>query len=334
LLIGSPRQLAKEEVLSDQSTFHCESAEACERIVNSLLGLSPTPTRIEFEREPTLGWLSELYEQEQGPAAVRELEIFLGRASELPYFSSYPTEDQLIKAVEQAYKSEANQALLHLLHAYELYFTSGQLVRSELLHGFAVTAGRELSSLSVVAFCSGCGELCDRGREDCRICGSPVFELRCAVLAEVVTKGIELHVPAEIFVSRQLRDAGFHLLKKTVGKEDYSLSLTFQAFGSKIDVDSVGVGHPACILFVDVTTSRIDQGKAALIRGGLDLLKRFASERDTSLPPVHFVLVSTTHVDLNVDSIASDRAGLSVLSEPDLPSLSNAFRKIPYRLTR
>jgi len=148
-----------------------------------------------------------------------------------------------------------------------------------------------------------------------------------------VIKGIELHVPSELYAAAALESAGYHLVRVEKAGQRYATSLTFDAFGAKVDVDAMGVGHPFCLVLVAVTTSKVDQGRAMSIRGTHGNLESLLHGRVSDLPPVHTVIVSLGGVDVNIDLVAYDRAGLTICTKELLPTLSKELARIPSRLS-
>ncbi len=123
------------------------------------------------------------------------------------------------------------------------------------------------------------------------------------------------------------------MVRASKGGRAFGVSLTFNAFGAKVDIDALGIGHPPCVLLLLVTTSRVDQGKAMGVKGTVDNLKRLLKERYREMPPLHAALVAMGGVDGNLDLLGVERAGMTVLNETTVPTLADHLARIPSRLT-
>jgi len=152
-------------------------------------------------------------------------------------------------------------------------------------------------------------------------------------LSETVHKGLALHVPSELHLAASLEGAGYHLIRVERAGQSFGVSLTFPAFGMKVDVDALGVGHPSTIVLALITTSRVDQTKAAKAKGTMDGLIKLVKERHADMPPAHSVLVTTSTIDPSLDILGLERSGLTVLGSQDVRNLSAAFARIPGRIT-
>jgi len=152
-------------------------------------------------------------------------------------------------------------------------------------------------------------------------------------LSETVQKGLALHVPSELHLAASLEGAGYHLIRVERAGQSFGVSLTFSAFGMKVDVDALGVGHPSTIVLALITTSRVDQTKAAKAKGTMDSLIKLVKERHAEMPPTHSVLVTTSTIDPSLDILGLERSGLTVLGSQDVRNLSAAFARIPGRIT-
>jgi hypothetical protein len=152
-------------------------------------------------------------------------------------------------------------------------------------------------------------------------------------IPQEVKEGLRYHVPSELYAATSLESAGYHLVQVKMAGNSYRTSLTFNAFGAKVDVDCVGIGHPPCILLLCVTTSKVDQTKAMTTKGTLDNLEKLMRERYTDFPPVHKVLVTTDVVDSNVDPIGIEKTGMTILDRSSILDLDKEMAKIPSRIT-
>lgn len=142
-----------------------------------------------------------------------------------------------------------------------------------------------------------------------------------------------MHTPSELYCAAQLESAGYHLVRAGKGGRNFGISLTFNAFGVKVDIDATGIGHPPCVLLLLVTTSKVDQRKAMAVKGTVDNLKRLMEQRYGQMPPVHVVLVAMGGVDGNLDLLGVERAGMTIINEDQVPTLAEQLAKIPSRLT-
>ncbi len=314
-------------------SFRCSNPGECDRWARDILALGPAPTRSEFEQAPLLARLSAIYGEEGGIAFVQRLERFVAGVPEILLFSRMPTQGQLCLAIDQAYSNAQLDDLHRLLKAYRFYQEPPSDITSERLNAFSGHVARGLTPWVATRFCAGCGALEAASSDVCRRCGSEVLTLSCFEIDALARKGLEMHIPSELYCSAQLESAGYHLVRAGKGGRNFGISLTFNAFGAKVDIDAVGIGHPPCVLLLLVTTSRVDQGKAMAVKGTADNLKRLLEERYREMPPLHVALVAMGGVDGNLDLLGVERVGMTIFKEDQISTLAEHLAKIPFRLT-
>lgn len=305
----------------------------CEKWIKNILALGPSPTRSEFEKEPALNLLASLYAEEYGADFLDGLERFVAEIPGIFVFSQMPSVGQLQAAIEYADITARLDDLHGLLRAYTFYWEIFRLVPREKLATFVGLVAKHLIPWASTTFCGGCGAISAATVTFCPHCASGTLTLSSYEVGPMVRKGLEYHVPSELYCALAMESVGFHLVNVKKSGVELRTSLTFNAFGVKVDVDAVGVGHPACVVFVCATTSKVNQGKAMAVKGTLDNLLKLMKGRHKDMPPAHIVLVGVGGVDSNLDLHGTERAGMTILKREEVCSLAEELAKIPHRLT-
>lgn len=248
-------------------------------------------------------------------------------------FSRMPTLAQIQRAVEEAYGSSRLDDLHRILRAHVFFWGIQPDEPASNLNDLVRRITDESVSVGVTRFCEGCGFEGGSGVASCERCGSSLLVIEEYHLSETVQKGLALHVPSELYLAASLEGAGFHLIRVERQGQRFGVSLTFSAFGMKVDVDALGVGHPATIVLALITTSKVDQTKAAKAKGSLDSLIKLVKERHADMPPVQSVLVTTSTIEPSLDILGLERLGMTILTGQHVLNLSAALARIPGRLT-
>jgi hypothetical protein len=280
-----------------------------------------------------LGLASRLHADTSGADFLSALERFVGESPTFSVLSPMPSLGQFTTTLDLLYTSGQNPELRSFLRAYTLFWGLADRSRAEDFNRLATQLAGSRKPSSTIRFCGGCGECVSTDSKFCPRCESPLVALHEFDLDHQVVQGIELHVPSELYVAGALESAGYHLVRVEKGGERYATSLTFDAFGAKVDVDAMGVGHPFCLVLVAVTTSKVDQGRAMSVQGAHGNLARLLGGRVEDLPPLHTVIVSLGGVDVNIDLLGYERAGLTICAKEQLPTLPRELAKIPPRLS-
>jgi hypothetical protein len=315
------------------SSSPCSSPEVCQRLAQDILALGPTPGRLEYAKDLILQQLASLYAEEHGAPFINRLGEYVEELPRLYVFSPFPSIVQIQAAIDQAYAGAQDRDLHRLLRAFRFYWMEASEALGAAFNVLAARASKGLAPGAATNFCAGCGTVEPQRNKACPECGSGIVELVSHELPALVWRGMQLHVPSELYGAKALEEAGFHLLRAGQGGHRSGISLTFNAFGVTVDVDAIGTGHPPCVLFLAMTTSRVDQGRAMKIKGALESLMKMVGQRTRDKVPLHIVVVTTDEVDDNLDVIGMDRAGITVLGRDQVKGLADALSKIPSRLT-
>jgi hypothetical protein len=313
------------------SSYRCDG---CQDIIGSILALLPTASRSKFEINPHLITASTFYSSPEGLRFMDHLESYLKRLSLLLVFSSLPSRHAFQTMIQKAYRESNEKVLLPLLDAFSFYYCGSDDLQPEIIDYHARAFTEHMESALKMELCYACG-LADGedSKGQCPDCGSRTNNMSSYVLPSIVCEGIRYHVPSELYLGRSLKEAGFHLVQAKTPEGERSASLTFTAFGSRIDVDAIGVGHPACVVLACVTTSDVSQSKVMTVKGSLTSLGNLIKARHSSPIPVHQVLVTTANLDQNIDVVGMEKSGITLLDHEKLPSLKKEFARLPSRLT-
>ena len=314
------------------ASFPSKDHARCEKWIRDIKDLGPTPGRVEFERDPVLLELSKLYSIEGGLEFLMRLETLASTGLGVYCFSRMPTLAQIQQAVEDAYGSSRLDDLRRILRAHVFFWGAQPGEPASNLNDLSRRIIGESAPVGVTRFCEGCG-FEGGGTASCERCGSSILLIEEYHLSETVQKGLALHVPSELYLATSLEGGGYHLIRVEREEHGFGISLTFSAFGMKVDVDALGIGHPAAIVLALITTSKVDQTKAAKAKGSLDSLVKFVKERHTDMPPAQSVLVTTSTIEPSLDLLGLERSGMTILGGQDIRNLSAAFARIPGRLT-
>lgn len=313
--------------------FRCNSPEVCHRLAQDILALGPRCGRVEYAEDATLQRLAALYAEERGAEFLAKLEEYVQELSQLYALTPFPSLAQIQGAIDQAYAGGQDEDLQRLLRAFHFYWMARPEALGAALNGLAGRVCKDLGPGSTTSFCGGCGAGDRGGPGTCPRCGSGMVRLSCYEVPALVQRGLQLHVPWELYGASALEEAGFHLPPVERGGHESRISLTFNAFGVTVDVDAIGIGHPPCVVFLSMTTSRVDQGRAMKIKGALDSLGKMVADRVRDKVPLHSVLATTNAVDGNLDVIGMDRAGMTLLGPREMRGLAVELAKIPPRLS-
>jgi len=278
--------------------------------------------------------LSALYGRDHGLALLHRLEEHRLAISELYAFSGMPSLGQLRAVIDEAYRTGPTDDLRRLLRAYTLFFKDVGTLNPDRLNVLALGISAGLPAHSTTVFCANCSLLNNSSVQGaCGRCHSPTVSLSSFDLGAVVRQGVGLHVPLELYSAASLESAGYHLVRAGEEGHDSAISITFNAFGSKIDVDALGIGHPPCVVFLAATTSKVDQGKAMAIQGPIMQLQKMLKERFPDMPPFQTVIVALGDVDDNLDLVGLERTGVTVYRASQVPALAKELGKVPPRLS-
>ncbi len=314
-------------------TFRCSHPDICRRWYSELLALGPVPTRLEYEVDSFLIDLSGLYADVHGEDLISRLEQLTSEFPEFPILSRMPTLGELQAAIEGAYVNNQLDDLHRLLRAFVFYWNGSSRSLANRLQPLAARVKTSLAARAKLSFCGACGDVQNVATPSCPKCGSATVELLSCEVGRESREGLRLHVPSEIYAANALKTAGYHLLRVGPDRARSGISLTFTAFGVKVDVDALGLGHPSCLLFLLVTTARIDQNKAMLMKGTVENLIRFVRQRMKDAPPIHVAVVAMGEIDGNLDLLGLEKTGMTVVPRDRTSELARELGRIPARLT-
>jgi hypothetical protein len=247
--------------------------------MRAILGLAPVPTRAQFEKNAFLDLASRLYAEASGADFLSAMERLVADNPTFYVLSPMPSLGQFTTALDSLYTSGQIPELRRLLRAYMQLWGLADRSHAEDFNRLATQLAGSTKPSATIRFCGGCGQCITAGLESCPRCSSALVALHEFDLDAEVVQGIEFHVPSELYVAAALESAGYHLVRVEKGGKRYATSLTFDAFGAKVDADAMGVGHPFCLVLAAVTTSKLDQGRAMTVKGAHANLVRLLEGR-------------------------------------------------------